>query len=96
MSSPPPPVKPYTLQLAERIHNTTGKENLTSICVGGFALESLWHSIIERRFFKTPAPAVKKAMVRATAMWPAVFIITSAGISWAAWKVDQERRDEGK
>ncbi|KAI1179702.1 hypothetical protein F4777DRAFT_396382 [Nemania sp. FL0916] len=60
MSLPPP--KPYFLQLAERIHNATGKEHLPRICIGGFVLESIWNSVIERRMLKTPAPAVKKAM----------------------------------
>ncbi|KAI1813784.1 hypothetical protein GGS20DRAFT_586107 [Poronia punctata] len=90
MTSPSRPVKPYDLQFAERVHNTTGKENLPTICVAGFALEYLWNSTIEQRFFKTPAPMVKKAMVRAAIMWPSVFVVTSAAISWAAWRVDQE------
>ncbi|KAI0390008.1 hypothetical protein F5Y17DRAFT_462186 [Xylariaceae sp. FL0594] len=94
MSGPVPPEKPYLVQLAERIDNTTGKEHLPTICVGGFALETLWHSVVERKVLKTPPPAVKKAIFRAAVMWPTVFVVTSASISWAAWRVDREGRDE--
>ncbi|KAI0532931.1 hypothetical protein GGR58DRAFT_140438 [Xylaria digitata] len=92
MSSLPPTPKSYSLQFAERIHYTTGKDQLTRICVGGFLLESLWHSVIERRVFKTPIPVVRKSMYRAAMMWPAIYIVTTAAISWAAWKVNQAER----
>ncbi|RYC62030.1 hypothetical protein CHU98_g4176 [Xylaria longipes] len=94
MSSLPPAPKPYSLQLAERIHYTTGKEHLTRICTGGFLLESFWHVIIERRILKTPTPAVKKAMFRAAATWPLVYAATTASIAWAAWRVNQAERAE--
>ncbi|KAI0451529.1 hypothetical protein F5B21DRAFT_380484 [Xylaria acuta] len=94
MSSLPPTPKPYSLQLAERVHNTTGKEHLTRICVGGFLLESFWYAIIERRILKTPTPAVKKAMFRAAATWPIIYAVTTAGVAWAAWRVNQAERAE--
>ncbi|GAP83639.1 hypothetical protein SAMD00023353_0500210 [Rosellinia necatrix] len=93
MSFPSGP-KPYSLQIAERIHNTTGKEHLTRICVGGFALESFWHWNVERRLLNTPAPAVRKAMIRAAVTWPALYVVTSAAVYWAAWKVDGVNRAE--
>ncbi|KAI1354351.1 hypothetical protein F5Y01DRAFT_14105 [Xylaria sp. FL0043] len=92
MSSAPSP-KPYSLQLAERIHYATGKEQLGRICVGGFLLESVWHSVIERRVLKTPAPTVRKAMVRAAVTWPIIYAVTSAGIAWAAWKVNETQAE---
>ncbi|KAI3327831.1 hypothetical protein HD806DRAFT_336147 [Xylariaceae sp. AK1471] len=95
MSSLPQAPKPYSLQLAERIHNTTGKEQLTRICIGGFLLESIWHSVIEKRVLKTPTPVVKKAMFRAAATWPILYLVTSAGLSWAAWRVSQYEKAEG-
>ncbi|KAI0877096.1 hypothetical protein GGS24DRAFT_498178 [Hypoxylon argillaceum] len=94
MASIPPVPKSYSLQLAERIHSATGKEHLTRICIGGFLLESAWHSVIERRVLKTPTPAVKKAMFRAAATWPVIYVATSAAVSWAAWKVGQAAKPE--
>ncbi|KAI0407936.1 hypothetical protein F4802DRAFT_494220 [Xylaria palmicola] len=99
MSSPFPTPKPYSLQLAERIHYSTGKEHLVRICVGGFLLESSWHAGVERRILKTPAPAVNKALFRAAATWPIIYIATSAAINWAAWRVNQApgaERDKNK
>ncbi|KAI1311751.1 hypothetical protein F5Y03DRAFT_391306 [Xylaria venustula] len=93
MSSRPPP-QSYSLQLAERIHNTTGKEQLPRICAGGFVLECVWHSVIERRVLKTPVPAVRKAMVRAAVTWPVIYAVASAGITWAAWRVNQTGRGQ--
>ncbi|KAI1426259.1 hypothetical protein F5Y12DRAFT_713253 [Xylaria sp. FL1777] len=95
MSSLPPP-KPYSLQFAERIRNTTGKEHLPLICAGGLSLESLWLTVIERKVLKTPAPAVRTAMFRAVATWPLIYVVTSAGISWAAWKVNQAERSQSE
>ncbi|KAI1266363.1 hypothetical protein F5Y18DRAFT_426265 [Xylariaceae sp. FL1019] len=89
MSSHPPGPKPYTLQIAERINNTTGKDKLPTICLSGFLLETLWHSVIERRTLNTSAPAVRKAMMRAAVFWPGVYIATSAALAWAQWKVDE-------
>ncbi|KAI1112735.1 hypothetical protein F5Y14DRAFT_247783 [Nemania sp. NC0429] len=96
MSSPSPAPNSYSLEVARRIHNTTGKEHLERICVGGFLLESLWHSGIERRVLKTPAPAVRKAMLRAAVTWPVLYVVTSACISWAARKVDQAEEAQRK
>ncbi|KAI0002639.1 hypothetical protein F4779DRAFT_603354 [Xylariaceae sp. FL0662B] len=79
--------KPYSLEAAEAIHNTTGKESLAPICVGGFLLESLWHSVFERKVLKTPAPLVRKAMLRAAFFWPSVYLVTGATLKWAEWRV---------
>ncbi|KAI0865507.1 hypothetical protein F4860DRAFT_510044 [Xylaria cubensis] len=92
MSSPPPGPKPYSVQLAERIHNTTGKEYLMRICFGGLLLESFWHGVIERRILKTPAPAIGKSMRQALKTWPLIYVVTTAGITWAEWKVNQAER----
>ncbi|KAJ3554273.1 hypothetical protein NPX13_g10656 [Xylaria arbuscula] len=96
MSSLPPPKKPWSLRTAERIHHITGKELLPRICVAGFLLECLWHSVMERRVLNTPAPAVRKALVRAMVTWPAVFVGTSASIYWAAWRVGRAESEKDR
>ncbi|KAI1185587.1 hypothetical protein F5B17DRAFT_27757 [Nemania serpens] len=96
MSSPSPAPKSYSLEVAQRIHNTTGKEHLGRICVGGFLLESLWHSGIERRVLKTPTPAIRKAMLRSAVTWPVIYVVTSACISWAARKVEEAEETQRK
>lgn len=96
MSSSSPAPKSYSLELAQRIHNTTGKEYLGRICAGGFLLELLWHSGIERRVLKTPTPAIQKALLRAAVTWPVIYVVTSASLSWAARKVDQAEEAQRK
>ncbi|KAI1410991.1 hypothetical protein F5Y13DRAFT_68529 [Hypoxylon sp. FL1857] len=79
--------KPYSLQLAERIHNTTGKDRLGRICVLGIILESLWHSVVERKLLKTSAPVVRKALFKAAIFWPGVYVVTGAAVKWAELRV---------
>ncbi|KAI8960640.1 hypothetical protein F5Y11DRAFT_329002 [Daldinia sp. FL1419] len=86
--------KPYSLQLAERIHNTTGKDQLGRICSAGFILESSWHLVVEKRFMKTPPGVVKKALLRAGIFWPAVYFITNESLKWAEQKV--KKTEEGR
>ncbi|KAI1740518.1 hypothetical protein F4680DRAFT_90287 [Xylaria scruposa] len=93
MSSLPPEPKPYFVQLAERIHYTTGKEYLPSMCVGGLFLESFWHGVIERKVLKTPEPAINKAMLHACKKWPAIYVVTITSFAWAKWTVTQAERD---
>ncbi|KAI0834299.1 hypothetical protein F5Y06DRAFT_175045 [Hypoxylon sp. FL0890] len=85
---------PYSLKLAERIHNTTGKDKLGHICVGGFLLESLWHLVVERNFLKTSPPVVRKSLIRAAVFWPGLFVVTGAALKWAEWKVQKGRQAE--
>ncbi|KAI6081510.1 hypothetical protein F4821DRAFT_249040, partial [Hypoxylon rubiginosum] len=85
--------KPYSLQLAERINDTTHKDQLGRICLGGFFLESAWHSVVETRFLKTPLPVAKKAMLRAAVFWPGVYVATKAALQWAEWKVRQAEKN---
>ncbi|KAI0431357.1 hypothetical protein F5Y09DRAFT_197824 [Xylaria sp. FL1042] len=91
--SSPSSSKPYSLQLAERIHYATGKEDLWRICAGGFLLESVWLSVIERRVLKTSTPNVRKAMIHAAVRWPVIYVVTSTSITWAAWKVNQAQAE---
>lgn len=81
--------KPYSLQLAERIHNTTGQEYLPKICFGGLFLESFWNLVIERRVLGTPKPVVQKYMHHTLTRWPIIYFATRIGLSWAAWRVNQ-------
>ncbi|KAI0161198.1 hypothetical protein GGR57DRAFT_350678 [Xylariaceae sp. FL1272] len=94
MSSNQPGSKPYALQIAQRIHNTTGKDQLPQICMGGFFLETLWHSVIERRAFNTSAPVIKKALLRAAVLWPGLYIATSAALAWAERRVGEAAKAE--
>ncbi len=87
------PSKSYSLRAAERIHNTTGKDQLGRICVSGFLLESLWHSVVERKFINTPPSVVRKSMVRAAATWPLIYVATAACIKWADWKVQEVEKE---
>ncbi|KAI5925978.1 hypothetical protein F4810DRAFT_617858 [Camillea tinctor] len=98
MSSTPPPVKPYSLQLAERVHYTTGQDKLPHICAGGFLLETLWHTTVEHKVLKTPGLMVRRAMVRAVIFWPSLYIGTAAVLKWAKWRVDraEERAEREK
>ncbi|KAI1091454.1 hypothetical protein F5B19DRAFT_262160 [Rostrohypoxylon terebratum] len=85
----------YSLQIAERIYYTTGKDQLTRICVGGFALESAWHVIIEKKFLKTPPAVVRKSVLKAALFWPAIHFLTKSALVWAEWKIQkttEERR----
>ncbi|KAI1374875.1 hypothetical protein F4677DRAFT_159645 [Hypoxylon crocopeplum] len=79
--------KPYSLQIAERIHGTTGKDQLGRICFGGFFLESVWHSVVERKIMDTSPMAVRKAMIRASIFWPSLYIATKTALKWAEWRV---------
>ncbi|KAI4867010.1 hypothetical protein F4820DRAFT_232387 [Hypoxylon rubiginosum] len=91
--------KPYSLQLAERINGTTHKDQLGNICLGGFFLESVWHSVVETRFLKTPPPVARKAMLRAAIFWPGVYVATEAALKWAEWRVkkaEEERLENVK
>ncbi|OTB00829.1 hypothetical protein M426DRAFT_323940 [Hypoxylon sp. CI-4A] len=84
---------PFSLQLAERIHNTTSKDKLGYICVGGLACESVWHSVVERNFLKTSPIVVRKAIFRAAVFWPGVFIATKTALRWAEWRVQRAEND---
>lgn len=88
----------YSLRLAERIHNTTGKDQLTRICVGGFILELAWLGIVERKILKTHPIVVRKSVLRAALFWPGVHFITKSALVWAEWKVQKtkEERRENK
>ncbi|KAI0882621.1 uncharacterized protein GGS22DRAFT_169904 [Annulohypoxylon maeteangense] len=90
--------QPRSLQIANRIHNTTGKENLIYICIGGITLESIWHGIVEKRLLNTPVPVVRRSIVRAALLWPAVFVVTKTALAWAEWRVqkDVDERRENK
>ncbi|RYP62936.1 hypothetical protein DL769_007112 [Monosporascus sp. CRB-8-3] len=97
--SPQPPTTTME-RLAHRIHNTTGKERLPQICIGGFALELAWHTQVERRIFSTPLPAVRRAMLRAAVFWPSLFVVTELALKWAEkgvamYEGEQTRRPEG-
>ncbi|CAJ2512060.1 Uu.00g076850.m01.CDS01 [Anthostomella pinea] len=95
MSSPPDTLQPKSI--AARVHQTTGKEYLPRICVGGFFLESFWHLAIKRRVFKTPASTVQGAMLRAAAFWPVLFLTTGATLKWAEWEMGKtEAAGKGK
>ncbi|KAI1637270.1 hypothetical protein F4809DRAFT_605324 [Biscogniauxia mediterranea] len=94
MSSSPPPLKPYSLQVAERFHYATGKEYLPRICAGGFLLETLWHTTFERKVLKTPGPKVRRAIVQAAVFWPTVYIGTAMTLKWAEWRVNRAERAE--
>ncbi|KAI1460991.1 hypothetical protein F4805DRAFT_351812 [Annulohypoxylon moriforme] len=90
--------QPDSLQLAERINNVTGKDQLVRICVGGLVLESFWHQVVERNFLKTPIPVVRKYLVRAALFWPGMFLVTKTALVWADWRVrkaTKERRESG-
>ncbi|KAI0853835.1 hypothetical protein F5Y00DRAFT_223786 [Daldinia vernicosa] len=86
--------KPYSLQLAERIHNTTGKDQLGRICSAGFILESSWHLVVERRFMNTPPQVVKKALLRAGFFWTVLYFGTDQALKWAEGKV--KKAEEGR
>ncbi|RYP18488.1 hypothetical protein DL767_009828 [Monosporascus sp. MG133] len=83
-------------RLAHRIHNTTGKERLPQICVGGFALELAWHTQVERRVFSTPLPAVRRAMVRAAVFWPSLFVLTELALKWAEKRVAKYEEEQAR
>ena len=74
-------------RLARRIDDTVGKEYLASFCAGGLGLELLWQAQVERRLFGTPAPAVRRAVVRAVIMWPTLFVFAGLSFKWAARRV---------
>lgn len=96
MSSSP---KTYSLQVAERINNVTGKNQLGLICTSGLFLESLWHSVVERRFMRTPPPVLRKAMIRAAITWPILYVATAMALRWAERRVrmaeEEGSRNEG-
>ncbi|OTA86303.1 hypothetical protein M434DRAFT_399947 [Hypoxylon sp. CO27-5] len=94
MASSSSSLKPYSLQLAERIHNTTGKDKLGRICVSGFFLESFWHLVVERKFLKTSPPIVRKALLKAAVFWPGVYVVTGTALKWAEWRVQRAEKDE--
>ncbi|KAI2463754.1 hypothetical protein F4781DRAFT_106768 [Annulohypoxylon bovei var. microspora] len=86
----------YSLQLAERIHNTTGQDKLPHICIGGFLLESFWNGVVEKRLLKTSPALVRKSLWRAAVFWPGVYLTTRAALIWAEWRVrkaKEERRE---
>ncbi|OTB16418.1 hypothetical protein K445DRAFT_317387 [Daldinia sp. EC12] len=83
--------KSYSLQIAELFHNTTGKDQLSRICVAGFFLESWWHMVAEKKFMKTPPHVTRQAVLRAGVLWTAVYFGTSAILKWAERKVERSK-----
>ena len=56
-------------------------------CAAGLGLELLWLTQVERRLFGTPAPSVRRGIVRAAVTWPSLFVGASLAFRWAARKV---------
>ncbi|KAI1471127.1 uncharacterized protein F4812DRAFT_412845 [Daldinia caldariorum] len=86
--------KSYSLQIAERFHNATGKDQLNRICLGGFVLESSWVAVVEKRLSKMPPHDVRRAVLKAGIRWTALYFGTSATLKWAERKVKQS--EEGR
>ena len=94
-SSSPSPPSPAQLQppqtwagkLARRIDDTTGKEYLGSFCAVGLGMELLWQTQVELRMLRTPAPSVRRAVIRAAVLWPSLYVFAGLAFRWAAWKV---------
>ncbi|KAI1798533.1 hypothetical protein F4811DRAFT_548172 [Daldinia bambusicola] len=86
--------KSYSLQIAERVHNITGKDHLGRICLAGFALESSWRSVVQRRTLKMPPHDVRRAVLKAGFFWTTLYFCTGATLKWAERKVKQS--EEGR
>lgn len=55
----------------------------------GLVLETIWHHVVERRYLKTPHPAVRAAIRNALVRWPTVYVLTAGALRWAEWRVEK-------